>query len=148
MISSIKDIVFNSNAYDVIITIWRYLTPIFYPYESLPDWLQLFVKYANPMFSYVHSFRQICLYGECVDFFVFGIGWIYSIAFFSAGLFFFSKMKKHFILYIQSQSPLQGEAFETGTYSTDSRQWFRCCCKSWYQPLLHQGIAFEQSPYN
>ena len=48
--------------YEVILTIWLYLTPIIYPLEIVPkEWLWIFK--LNPMYYFVETFRMPLLYG-------------------------------------------------------------------------------------
>lgn len=47
--------------YSVLTTAWMYLTPIFYPLEQLPDFVQKAIKLLNPMYQYIHQFRTIVL---------------------------------------------------------------------------------------
>ena len=50
--------------YNAVTTAWLYLTPIFYPIESLPDNVLLFVKHCNPMYFYVGQFRDLMYAGR------------------------------------------------------------------------------------
>ena len=36
--------------YNAVTTAWMYLTPIFYPIESIPSSLQIFIKTLNPLY--------------------------------------------------------------------------------------------------
>lgn len=45
--------------YNAITTAWLYLTPIFYPIESLPPNILWIVKHMNPMYFYIGQFRDI-----------------------------------------------------------------------------------------
>jgi len=48
--------------YEVILTLWLYLTPIIYPLEIVPpEWLWFFK--LNPMYYFVEAFRMPILYG-------------------------------------------------------------------------------------
>ncbi len=90
--------------YNAITTAWLYLTPMFYPIESLPDKLQYVVSHFNPMYSYVSQFRCLTLDGFVPG----GIGMVplVLIGIFSAilmlviGLWVFTKTHEKFILYI------------------------------------------------
>ena len=85
--------------YSVLIVLWMYLTPLFYPIDIIPEDM-MGVYSMNPMYQYVTFFRTLVLEasmpsGEC---------WAYCIGY-SAGLLLigyavFRKMKKNFILYI------------------------------------------------
>lgn len=86
--------------YSVITTAWLYLTPIFYPIESLSSDLQRYIKLFNPMYYYIQEFRMIVLYGSFppTDLFVGGV--LCSIVMLLIGSVFFIKNQNKFILYI------------------------------------------------
>lgn len=48
--------------YGVLITAWMYLTPIFYPVDILPDWVQQLVR-LNPLANIIEMFRDVVMYG-------------------------------------------------------------------------------------
>lgn len=50
--------------YNAVTTAWMYLTPIFYPIESLNGKVLWFVKHCNPMYFYVGQFRDIVYYNR------------------------------------------------------------------------------------
>ena len=85
--------------YGLVITALGYLTPIFYPIDSLAPWMQYLIK-LNPLYHYLSFFRTVMLYGSapsissvlvCV-----GLG----LSVFLFGLSFFFKKQNRFILYI------------------------------------------------
>jgi lipopolysaccharide transport system permease protein len=41
--------------------IWRYLSPIFYTFDTVPRWLQTLIEVGNPMYSYITLFRMFTL---------------------------------------------------------------------------------------
>ena len=45
--------------YNAVMMAWMYLTPIFYPIESLPDVVRWCITHLNPMYYYVKQFRDI-----------------------------------------------------------------------------------------
>lgn len=45
----------------VVMTAWTYATPIFYPFDMLPPWMQQLIQF-NPMFHYVQFFRDIMMW--------------------------------------------------------------------------------------
>lgn len=49
--------------YSVILTLWNYLTPIFYPISILPDNIVTIIK-MNPLTMFVQMFRDCILYGN------------------------------------------------------------------------------------
>ena len=50
--------------YGIILTIWNYVTPVFYDITIIPEVLQKVFK-LNPLYTYINSARQIILYGNC-----------------------------------------------------------------------------------
>lgn len=50
--------------YQAVTTAWMYLTPIFYPIDSLPNDLQLLIKGLNPLYYYIAQFRDLVYYGR------------------------------------------------------------------------------------
>lgn len=45
--------------YNAVMMAWMYLTPIFYPIESLPQSVRFAITHFNPMYYYVKQFRDI-----------------------------------------------------------------------------------------
>ena len=86
--------------YHAVTTVWMYLTPIFYPIESLPNSLQILIKTVNPMYYYVQFFRDVALYGQLPGPRIFWGCWIWGIVMMILGLWVFQKNKDRFILYI------------------------------------------------
>lgn len=86
--------------YNAVMTAWMYMTPIFYPIDSLPSWLQFFIKGCNPLYYYVAQFRDLVYYGRFPGPRVFWGGWIIAFVMLWFGLFLFQKRQDKFILYI------------------------------------------------
>lgn len=86
--------------YSVFCTAWMYLTPIFYPFEMLPDWLQWIVMHFNPMFMYIQQLRSVCVDGSMPNMVFLARGSIASIILLIFGMFVFRKSQDKFILYI------------------------------------------------
>lgn len=86
--------------YSVFITGLMYCTPIFYPFEQLPQKLQLIIKIFNPMYSYVTQFRDLILNGQLPGYRLLGAGCGYAIIAIFVGILFFRKKQNEFILYI------------------------------------------------
>lgn len=85
--------------YNVVLMLWMYATPIFYPKELLGERMPVLLE-LNPLFHYISYFRQLVLEGT-----VPGIGEnliCFAVAFFmsSIGLLAFYKKQDKFILYI------------------------------------------------
>lgn len=91
----------TKHIYGVILTLWTYLTPLFYYADSsrLPG-KYMAVMQLNPMYHYVKYFRDITMYGTIPDWsqtlICYGIG----IGFFVIGLLFFKWRRKYFLLHI------------------------------------------------
>lgn len=86
--------------YHAVITAWMYLTPIFYPIESLPEYVRIFVKACNPLYYYVAQFRDVIYYGQVPGFRILIGGWLIAFVMLAIGLFFFKRNQDEFILYI------------------------------------------------
>ncbi|MDD3242504.1 MAG: ABC transporter permease [Eubacteriales bacterium] len=85
--------------YNVLLTAWSYLTPIFYPVDSLNSTM-LKLMNLNPMYHYIQYFRNIMMYGT---FPTIQENWIclgFSIAALALGMWFFRRRQDRFILYI------------------------------------------------
>ncbi len=48
--------------YGVFLTALTYLTPVFYPLEMVPDWLQSIIQF-NPLYRFINYLRLCVLYG-------------------------------------------------------------------------------------
>lgn len=48
--------------YGVLLTAWMYLTPIFYPVDILPEWVQRIVE-LNPLTNIITILRELIMYG-------------------------------------------------------------------------------------
>ncbi len=85
--------------YGVFLTLWMYITPIFYTIERLSPKMQTILR-LNPMFYFVEYFRTAILYGHVPSIkyhlFIYGIG----ILSFLVGALIFRAAKKKIILHI------------------------------------------------
>lgn len=86
--------------YSVITTAWMYLTPIFYPINALPEYLQTLIATYNPMYFYVTQFRQVVLYSQAPEQSLIVSGSLIAIIMLLVGTFCFEKTQDKFILYI------------------------------------------------
>ena len=85
--------------YGVLIVLWMYLTPLFYPITIIPeDMMDIYC--ANPMYQYVTFFRTLVLDAKMPAPEQFGWCFGYAAAFLLIGFFVFKKLKKNFILHI------------------------------------------------
>lgn len=85
--------------WSVILSAWTYATPIFYPFDLLPDWMQA-AEFFNPMYHYLTFFRDIMMWDvfpggkECL------ICLGFAVITFAVGFLVFRKTQHKFILYI------------------------------------------------
>jgi ABC-2 type transport system permease protein len=85
--------------YGVVITLWMYLTPLFYPVNIIPE--KLFPIYRlNPMYQYITFLRTLVLDAACPTFEQFAFCFGYALLFMVLGTLIFGKTKKKFILYV------------------------------------------------
>lgn len=86
--------------YNVVLTAWMYLTPVFYPVEMLPEPLRTLVTHLNPMFFYVQQFRLIVLNHAVPPTILVAAGWGAAILALILGSLCFKRTQSRFILYI------------------------------------------------
>lgn len=67
--------------YGVLLTLWMYLSALFYPVEILPEGVKSLIRW-NPMYSYISGARDCILYGRMPD----GGTWI-SMILWGVGIF-------------------------------------------------------------
>lgn len=83
----------------VIVTAWTYATPLFYPFDMLPEWMQQAMAF-NPMYHYVTYFRDIMMWntnpGIMENLICLGM----AVSTFIVGLIAFRKLEHKFILYV------------------------------------------------
>ncbi len=85
--------------YSVLITALTYLTPLFYPIEILPDYMQTVVKF-NPIYWFVTMFRQPILYNTVPSLTQFILCSLFALVAMIIGLSLFKKTQDRFILYV------------------------------------------------
>ena len=85
--------------YGIILTLWTYLTPIFYSEESLAPILRKLMQ-LNPMYLYVNCIRKIMLYGITPTVFQLLACIVIGILAMVIGMSYFYKKQKLFILHI------------------------------------------------
>lgn len=80
----------------VFVSVFFFMSPIFYPLQAVPEELQLFIR-INPIAIYVEDARRVMLWGEYPDWpwFLGGLG--FSILVFISGFVFFMRSKKAFV---------------------------------------------------
>lgn len=101
LILSVINVFFRDvkHLYGVFVTMWMYLSAIFYPVESLSPELQNFMRF-NPMYHYIKMFRGMFLDGTLPslkeNLLCLGMG----LAMIGIGLIVFRKNQDKFILHI------------------------------------------------
>lgn len=89
--------------YGVLIVLWMYLTPLFYPVSIISDSASPLVwglYQCNPMYQYVTFFRTLVLDAAVPTAAQFAWCFGYAALFLLIGFLVFRKLKKNFILYI------------------------------------------------
>lgn len=85
--------------YSVFITLWTYLTPVFYADTILTDKMLAFIKF-NPMYHFIRYVRTIILYDTIPDIRATFFCFIFAVVPLGIGIFVFRKLENNFILYI------------------------------------------------
>ena len=85
--------------WSVILLIWMYATPIFYPASIIPARFQ-FILTLNPIYHIISFNRTILLYGSSPDLNSYLIIAFSAIATFLVGAYFFKKSQDKFIFYL------------------------------------------------
>ena len=85
--------------WSVLVTLWTYMTPIFYPASILPDWILGVVKF-NPMYHFLDYIRNVAIYGVCPTMWDNIICAAMAVGMLVIGYLVFNKLQKKFILYI------------------------------------------------
>ena len=86
--------------YNAVMMAWMYLTPIFYPVESLPGLVRWCVTHLNPMFYYVKQFRDIFYAGVLPQWEYVLAGSVAAVLMLLFGTVSFFKNQDRFILYV------------------------------------------------
>ena len=86
--------------YNAVMMAWMYLTPIFYPVESLPKLVHWCVTHLNPMYYYVKQFRDIFYIGTLPQWEYVLAGCAAALVMLVFGMGTFLKNQDRFILHI------------------------------------------------
>ena len=84
----------------VFISMWVYMTPLFYPVSIIPEEYRILYQNANPMYGYIEQFRDIILYARFPNLETILIGFITALIVLYLGAWYFNKKQDEFILYI------------------------------------------------
>lgn len=85
--------------YGIIITIWNYVTPIFYDISIIPLALQPIFK-LNPLYIFINGARSIILYGTPPSFLELGVMLLIGVGTLAIGSLVFKKNQDKFIYYV------------------------------------------------
>lgn len=86
--------------YHAILTVWLYLTPMFYPIEALPENVRWGIEHFNPMYFYIKQFRDIFYSSTMPQMEYVMIGSIVAFVMLLLGTGVFCKNQDKFILHI------------------------------------------------
>jgi len=84
----------------IFITMWMYLTPIFYPITIIPGKYRFWYYWLNPMTGYISQFRDIVLHGQMPDVYSVCAGFMIAFIALLVGAYTFYRSQDNFILYI------------------------------------------------
>lgn len=85
--------------YSIVLLVWTYLTPIFYPIRILPKNIKTWISY-NPMYIYISYFRDVILNGKIPNLQFNLICIFISLMSLIVGIWVFRKKEDNFIFYI------------------------------------------------
>ena len=77
--------------YAALLTVWMYLTPIFYPLSAIPEYLANGIRLYNPIYLYITQFRNIVLQQTFPSMSLISIGTLWSLSTFLLGTLLFIK---------------------------------------------------------
>lgn len=85
--------------YSIVLTLWNYLTPVFYSIEILPSKLQYLMQF-NPLYQFLTATRTVVVYEQMPSFTSLGICTLFGVGMLLIGSFIFKKKQDKFIYYI------------------------------------------------
>jgi len=80
----------------VLVTVMLFLGPIVYPFERVPESIQFYVLWFNPLTIVVEQFRAVLLFGTQPDWLLLGQYSVWALLMFFLGVWFFNKTKEGF----------------------------------------------------
>jgi len=83
----------------IVLTIFQYFTPIFYPIGMLPDWLGNIIRF-NPLYVYISSMREIFLFSRPPTNMTLLLGFLFGLTTMIIGMYIFRKKQDKFVYYI------------------------------------------------
>lgn len=84
----------------VFVSMWMYLTPLFYPISIISEEYQGLYKALNPMYWYIEQFREVILFDRLPETASVIYGVLYAALALVLGILYFNKKQNEFILYI------------------------------------------------
>lgn len=88
----LKDV---GNIISVLVTVLMYMSPVFFPLSSVPESFRGVCE-ANPMTYIIENFRNVVLYGKCIDWKFFAISCVVALCFYLVGKIVFMRAKEGF----------------------------------------------------
>jgi len=85
--------------YGVLLTIWTYLTPIFYDISMLPEGIKFFMQF-NPLYQFINFARTIILFNKMPSTNSFMMSGLFGIIVLFVGIIVFKKNQDKFIYYV------------------------------------------------
>lgn len=86
--------------YGVFNVAWMYLTPLFYPFETLSESMRYIIGNFNPLYTFIAQTRAIFLYNTWPDPQMMLNGFVWGAVFMLLGLLAYIKTKDNVILYV------------------------------------------------
>jgi ABC-type polysaccharide/polyol phosphate export permease len=87
------------HTYQVLLVVWMYVTPIFYPIEIVPEQYQ-FIFRLNPLFHLIQIFRDPIYAGTWPDMTNLAMAMAYSVAMLFIGWWYFERSRRAFASYL------------------------------------------------
>jgi ABC-type polysaccharide/polyol phosphate export permease len=81
--------------FNLVITLWFYLTPVIYAVEFFPEKYRIIFQ-LNPMAVFINAYRQVLLGGDFPKWSSLGVGVLLSLILFFVAKKIFSKLEKNF----------------------------------------------------
>ncbi|WP_072729015.1 ABC transporter permease [Paenibacillus sp. NAIST15-1] len=85
--------------YSIVLTIWTYMTPIFYPESILPSSIMSIIKF-NPMYHFIRFIRVIILNNGFPDPKAWLLCAVFAVGSLLIGIFVFNRSQNKFILHL------------------------------------------------
>lgn len=88
-----------SEIYQVLLSVFYYATPIFYPVQALPEPIRSLERY-NPMYLYIASFRDAIMYGTVPSLSQIAGSSLMAVGVLLIGWVVFTRVEKRFVYYL------------------------------------------------